>query len=560
MTIRWTSLLVCAPLACALALSCGSSDNGSGGGGGGAGGGAGTEAGGRAGSGGSAGTSAGGSGGSGGADQGPDVGGAPDAGGSSGAAPTDAGAGGAADAGAAGAPVVVDTSPLSPSDIPDLALWLDGNSPTYSDLDENALSFPPDGRVRTAPETPPLTGVWQAAPSPSGPDGTSLQRPMRTEGSFGFRPIDSATGYTLRDSAGTIHTDNSTLAISYKPLQGQSGPAQGGINAQIGSSAQVLGIYFVGSSVGLHFNHTTTALKRLLPTGAHVSIVVRFTATGANVQYDINGIRTSESLPATVASETASKFIVGYDSTYNSSLYGYVSQVVGIDRAVSDVEENRLMNWLTEQPIPEAFPVTDSLVSIVGDSIANGDQCPGWQTWAYSMLSDLSNTYPDLQLLNAARNGSGVPTTRGSDYSDYVLPWYSASRPKNILIVAVGTNDLAVGNNLTDIMTRFYALLDAARTKGYKVAVSTILPRSDATALANNFEAARTTFNADLLANWASHADALANIAGISGMGAAGDSNNTTYYSPDKVHPIAAGHALMEPVYRAAVAGLLAAP
>jgi len=49
----------------------------------------------------------------------------------------------------------------------------------------------------------------------------------------------------------------------------------------------------------------------------------------------------------------------------------------------------------------------------------------------------------------------------------------------------------------------------------------------------------------------------LADVAAVKGMGAAGDSDNTTYYSVDKVHPIAAGHALLEPVYKAAVASQL---
>jgi len=87
----------------------------------------------------------------------------------------------------------------------------------------------------------------------------------------------------------------------------------------------------------------------------------------------------------------------------------------------------------------------------------------------------------------------------------------------------------------------------------------TILPRSNPTMLAGlaGFETARTTFNTDVVAHWASHADSLANVAAINGMGAAGDSDNTTNYSADKVHPNAAGHALIEAVYRAAVVSQL---
>jgi hypothetical protein len=435
--------------------------------------------------------------------------------------------------------------------VPDLAFWLDGNAPSYTDIDENDLASPPYDRVRSVPETSPLAGSWQAP--------SSVERPIREVGALSMKPVESATGYYLRDTAGTIQTNNSTLAISFRPLNGDGGEPRGGISGVIGSSPQSQGVYFIGSAVGLYFNHTQTALTRLLPRGAHISMIVRFTPTGVNVQYDINGMRTSESIVATIASETASNFILGYDPNNAASMYGFVSQVVGVNRAVSDAEETGLMNWLTAQPIPDAFPVTMPLVAILGDSIANGDQVAGWQSWAFRMLADLNDINPDVQLLNAASNGSGIPTVRDSAYSDYVLPWYSASRAKNILILASGTNDLASAGNLSDLLTRYYALLDSARATGWKVVACTVLPRSDPTMLAGlaGFETARTAFNSDIVANWASHADALANVAAISGMGAVGDSNNTTLYSVDKIHPIAAGDALLEPVYLAAVESLL---
>jgi len=199
------------------------------------------------------------------------------------------------------------------------------------------------------------------------------------------------------------------------------------------------------------------------------------------------------------------------------------------------------------------------LVAIIGDSIANGDQVGGWQTWAFRMLAEFSDTNPDVQLLNAATNGSGVPKVKNSDYSDVVLPWYSASRTKNVLVVAAGTNDLAGGIDLSDILDRYYGLLDSARATGWKTVACTILPRSDSSLALGlaGFEAERAAFNADIVAHWASHADALADVAAIKGLGAAGDSDNTTFYSVDKIHPIAAGHALLEKVYRAAVVSQL---
>ena len=548
MSKRWISFLPCASIVCGLALSCGSSGgNGDGGGG-------------KAGASGSSGSSnvGAGAGGKAGAGAAPEGGAAgetqtPTAGtGAGGAAGGGAGVG--ADAGASsgdggGTGVPEDTSPLSPAAISDLAFWMDGNAPSFADIDENKLTPVDSGRVRSIPEAPPLTGSWQAP--------STAERPIRELGALNLKPIETSTGYYLRDTAGSIQTDDSTLAISFRPLAGAGNGAAGGISGPIGTSAQSLGLSFVGNGISLGFNHTSFSLKKRLSRGAHVTIIVRFTATGVDVQYDIDGLRAAESITATSAHETASNFTLGYAN--GADMYGYVSQVVGVNRAVSDAESSRLMTWLTAQPMPAAFPASKPLLAILGDSIANGDQVPQWQSWGFRMLADLSDKNPEVQLLNAATNGAGIPKVKNSDYSDFVLPWYSAARAKNILILAAGTNDLANGNALPDMLDRYYALLDSARATGWKTVASTILPRSNPGMVVGvaGFETVRSAFNADVVANWASHADALADVAGVKNMGAAGDSDNTTYYSVDKIHPNAAGHALLESVFLAAVAGQL---
>lgn len=556
MSKRWIGLIPCASLICAFAASCGSSDGGGGG---------------SSGVGGNAGAGMQAEGGDAGAEHSAGAAGSPEmlssagaggstaaagssgagAGGDLGAAVGGSAGGGADDGGAAGfAGTPVDHA-LSPAAIPNLAFWMDGNATSFSDLDANYPTQTDSGRIRSIPETPPLTGTWTAP--------TSDTRPVRERGALFLKPIETATGYYLQDSAATVHTDDSTLAISFRLLGGSGNPAQGGISGAIGITPQSLGLVFIGDGVIVSFNHSGTTLKRRLPRAAHVTMIVRFTATGVDVQYDIDGFRASESIAATIGHETASNFVLGFDPSNAADMYGYVSQVVGVDRAVSDAEESGLMDWLTRQPIPDAFPVTKPLIAILGDSIANGDQAPGWQRWTFRMLADLSVTNPDPQLLNAAESGGGVPKVKNSSYSDVVLPWYSAQRAKNILFVAAGSNDLAGGNNLQDLLDRYYALLDSARATGWKPIACTVLPRSDANLALGlaGFEAERQAFNADIVAHWADHAAALADVAAIPGMGAQGDSDNTAYYGADKIHPTGAGHGLLEPAYRAAVASVL---
>lgn len=556
MNKRLIGLLPCVSIVCALALSCGNSDEPAGGGGRGGVAGSnspgGTSGGGTAGLdavGGVAGSEAGGS--DSGAAGASDAGGSPGVGGSAGDEGASVGGSGGDEGGASGAAgAPVDTSPLSPSDIPDLALWLDANAQAFSDKDENFPVPADSGRVRSIPEPSPLTGSWQA-PSP-------LERPIRALGAVDLRPVESTDGYGyyLQDTTGTIKTDDSTLAISYRTMNSNS--AQGALTARIGDTSQVVGILFIGDIIGIRYASSLVFLKKHVARGLHTTMIIRFSPTGVNVQFDVEGFRSSESVVAPVDHATASNFLLGYDGNLKSSMYGFVSQVVGFNRAISDAETSRLMTWLHEQPIPDAFPVTKPLVAIVGDSIANGDQVPGWQSWGFRMLGNLADTHPDVQLLNDAVNGGGIPTVKNSTYSERVLPWYSAARAKNILIIAAGTNDLLSGTKkLQDILDRYYGLLNAARATGWKTVACTVLPRHDGVVDGpTGFEAARQAFNADLRAHSSSY-DALADVAAITGLGAAGDADNTAYYAADKVHPNPAGHALLEPVYRAAVAGLL---
>lgn len=532
MTKRWIALWPCASIALALAISCGNSDPGS------------SPAGGAAGEGGSSGAHAG----SGGSDAGTDQG--------AGSPGTDGGEGGVAgvpfasagEGGAAGSEIPV-IPPLDPAEIDGLAMWMDGKAQAYSDIDENFPTPKDSGRVRSVREADPLMGSWQAP--------SSAERPTRQLGALGFKPIDSDSGYYLKDTAGTLKTNDSTLAISFRPLTGAGSGANGGISAPIGASAQSLGLYFVGNGIGLYFNHTTAPLKKHLTRGLRTTIIVRFNTDKVDVQYDIEGVRSSESIKEELVEETASNFILGYANGGN--IYGYVSQVVGVDHAISDGDTDRLMSWLTAQPMPEAFPVSKPLIAILGDSIANGDQVLQTQAWAYRMLGDLNEAKPeaDVQLLNAAVNGAGIPKLKNSDYSDVVMPYFSTQRAKNVLLVAAGTNDIANGNAVDDLLDRYFALLDSARATGWKVVAATILPRSSPGLSGGTagFESARAQFNSEVRAKWATHADALADVASIPGMGAAGDSDDTKYYSADKIHPTAAGHVLLEKVYFTAVSG-----
>jgi hypothetical protein len=77
----------------------------------------------------------------------------------------------------------------------------------------------------------------------------------------------------------------------------------------------------------------------------------------------------------------------------------------------------------------------------------------------------------------------------------------------------------------------------ARRNAGFKVIVSTILPRSQA-GLASTFETDRQMVNTLIRDNWQSFADGLSDIGANPIIGDSGDELNKAYYVDGKRQPI----------------------
>lgn len=140
----------------------------------------------------------------------------------------------------------------------------------------------------------------------------------------------------------------------------------------------------------------------------------------------------------------------------------------------------------------------------------------------------------------------GVAATR-------VDPLYRKHVSHNILVAWEITNDLNAGVAAATALTNFTTYCAARRAAGWKVIVLTVLPRTSAS---GTFEADRQTINTSIRANWATYADALADVAADSRIGDSGDQNDTTYYLADAVHTAAAGDAVVAGIVAAVVAAL----
>ena len=141
---------------------------------------------------------------------------------------------------------------------------------------------------------------------------------------------------------------------------------------------------------------------------------------------------------------------------------------------------------------------------------------------------------------------------------DALLPTNRTGRTF-ILSVEIGTNDLFNYPGATDaIAAAAYAsalqtYIAARRAAGWKVITCTILPRSDAGLTAPEIAAhnARRALLRTTQLSWVGTlVDGCADFANDATMGPDAASNNTTYYNADKIHPIAAGHTILETIIR----------
>lgn len=175
-----------------------------------------------------------------------------------------------------------------------------------------------------------------------------------------------------------------------------------------------------------------------------------------------------------------------------------------------------------------------ALVVCEGDSITWGYGISPGSKYPQQLQTALGTSY---LVLNSAANSKHIDssgTNDAVDEADRIDGCYDAARPANILVVWLGTNDINTGDSGSTAYTQLVSYCQARQAAGWQVVVCTMLPRG-----AGN-ETARTTFNTSIRTDWATFADALADIAADTTIGDLGDESNATYYS-DSVHLTAAG-------------------
>lgn len=434
------------------------------------------------------------------------------------------------------------------------SVWLDGRQQAYSDL---AGTIPVDsGLIRRIDEPAPLSGSWTAP--------TDIERPTRDSGSIRLDLSDAAGGCQMqRANVGGIPQNACTVVVSVMLRDNSfAGPPMGIFR----DDNVTIGLWSSGATLFIFSQLFTWSPSTLqLVSGVQNTIAIEYTARGMTCTLRANGVTTSESYTQTNPSTPVPGiFRVGVNGV--GYLYGSVSQAFVIARTVTTNEKLALMSWAEAQTMTAAYPLNRALVSAAADSITRGTSASYGSVYLPLAITNLRASNPLIEMANCAIGGTGVTNIlRPGSTLTRAMAFYNPSRVKNIMVAFLGTNDLANSNGVAYTLygtgapdgAGLYAACDAARAQGWKVIICTMLPRSDNPGFQATFNAQRAAFNADIRANWASHADALCDFAAVAGMGADGDSNNLINYSSDKIHPVNAGHALLEPTFRAALLPLL---
>lgn len=196
-----------------------------------------------------------------------------------------------------------------------------------------------------------------------------------------------------------------------------------------------------------------------------------------------------------------------------------------------------------------------------GDSITRG---PATNSYFQQYLANMGGT--GFKAVNwASQPGSMISqnanpvlnlTTRQPFCVDGVPQ--SLTGRKAVATFLIGANDLQpVYNSASTFLTAFYAVVTAYRNAGYTVGVGTVLPKGTAASGYATHNTLRLTVNTQLRADVGTQFDFLIDFAADATMGADATADNLTYYASDGLHPTAAGHAVLEPIYRAAVNAVL---
>lgn len=339
-------------------------------------------------------------------------------------------------------------------------------------------------------------------------------------GTYMFSHYDSGpgTGWGIRTNGGTI-VFNTIVGTSSNP--NQDGP--GGITINDG---------------GWHI----VAVRN---SGGFLTIIVDSAPdTTYPTAQPYNALDGGASWPRTYATSNTGAELFNFGGNLGAtacSIYGCLAY----SKALSNVDLKNLFDYYHTKC---ATPSTQGLkpyVQWIGDSMFFFPGVPGGGTCVPDQtMASLPGGASAYDYDNFAVVGATIAEVSNPEHWQTCL---SHATVDQVSCMDAGTNDMAT-HGLTPAQTlsalEAYCVGFKAMFPDVPIIVQTILPRQDS-GISGTFEADRQTLNAAIRSQTLGvYWNAIADVGGDATIGQAGDCLNTTYYSVDKVHLVAAGAAI----------------
>jgi lysophospholipase L1-like esterase len=217
--------------------------------------------------------------------------------------------------------------------------------------------------------------------------------------------------------------------------------------------------------------------------------------------------------------------------------------VVAADGFHDDATQSKVMKYLRNHH--EAEPTKVNLICD-GNSLTFGTGSTAGNDYP-SQLRDLLGSGYWVTNVGVGGKSTASMISGGAETVDTRQDSWN---PRNWLIAWEGTNQLVISTAQAayDLMVQYCQERRAAGAD--KIIVGTMLPAEFTT------EEKRQQYNTLIRTNWASFADAMADVGDDPTIGQEGDNLNLTYYT-DETHMTDAGYAIVAGIFEDAVLSLL---
>lgn len=427
--------------------------------------------------------------------------------------------------------------PAFPGTVTPLA-WFDGASGAFFSDAAGSAPAAVGELVRRVNEVAPLTHNWQ---TPAG------QLARRDVGGLCLEPTQPSAPLQSSSNATALTSNDFTFVASWVKRDGdpqlltigvpESGVSPTSVKANFGGFYALPGF--------------TTRL------GSRHTIGVVFKSTFIQAILWTDGVETASAtltMAVSGGSPNANEYTVGQ---FQNSFYGILAQWGVVARGVNGTELGQLIAYADARPAGTAYPLNKPLLIVDGDSIAVGSPGPTpYESWRYTLLRNLREDF-DAEMLLVANGGSST-----AGHFANAAPYLSNSRGRQVVVFAAGTNDLAAAGEYSAevIAEQYLSTLESYRADGCYTVAATVLDRRGMLSVTqSSYDTRRAQLNDIIRAAAGVRYDELADVALIPQLGLNGAAESATYFvqGGDKTHPTGAGHALLAPIYTAAVIAAL---